>query len=38
VHERGSRARRTNPASGPIFLAIAIGAMAYYVIKKVRRR
>lgn len=38
VKERGSRARRTNPASGPLFLAVLIGAMAYYVIKKIRKR
>ncbi|MBS2020342.1 MAG: hypothetical protein JST00_46220 [Deltaproteobacteria bacterium] len=38
VKERGSRARRSNPASGPLFVAVLIGAMAYYVIKKIRRR
>jgi len=38
VRERGSRTRRGNPASGALFLVVLVGAMGWYVIKRLRRR
>jgi hypothetical protein len=37
LRERGGRTRRASPASGVLFVAIIVGAIGYYVLKRLRR-
>lgn len=37
MKERGARTRRANPASGVLFVAVLVGAMGYWVLKRFKR-
>jgi photosystem II stability/assembly factor-like uncharacterized protein len=37
MRERGGRTRRGSTASGALFLAVLVGGMLYYVVKRLRR-
>lgn len=37
LRERSSRNRRSNPASGALLILVIVGAIGWYVVKKIRR-
>lgn len=37
LRERGGRNRRANPASGVFFVLVLVGALGYWVLKRIRR-
>jgi hypothetical protein len=37
LRERGGRSRRANPASGVFFVLVLVGALGYWVLKRIRR-
>lgn len=37
LRERSSHSRRSNPASGALLIFVIVGAIGWYVVKKIRR-
>lgn len=37
LRERGGRTRRSNPAGGVLLVFVIVGALGYYVMKRIRR-